>query len=374
MHYTAVKQRAYAERIMNMLTPNVNLNGKTILITGAAGFIGANLVMELIRSQNNVHIVGLDNVNDYYDVNIKYWRLSEIEKLTKEYPDVKWTFVKGSIGDKALVDEVFDTYRFHVVVNLAAQAGVRYSITNPDVYIESNLIGFYNILEACRHYPVEHLVYASSSSVYGSNKKVPYSTDDKVDNPVSLYAATKKSNELMAHAYSKLYNIPSTGLRFFTVYGPAGRPDMAYFGFTNKLIKGETIQIFNFGNCKRDFTYVDDIVEGVKRVMQNAPEKATGQDGLPIPPYRVYNIGNSCPENLLDFVNILQQELIAAKVLPENYDFDTHKQLVPMQPGDVPVTYADTSALEHDLGFKPNTPLREGLRKFALWYKNFYQV
>ena len=374
MHYTAVKQRAYAERIMNMLTPNVNLNGKTILITGAAGFIGANLVMELIRSQNNVHIVGLDNVNDYYDVNIKYWRLSEIEKLTKEYPDVKWTFVKGSIGDKALVDEVFDTYRFHVVVNLAAQAGVRYSITNPDVYIESNLIGFYNILEACRHYPVEHLVYASSSSVYGSNKKVPYSTDDKVDNPVSLYAATKKSNELMAHAYSKLYNIPSTGLRFFTVYGPAGRPDMAYFGFTNKLIKGETIQIFNFGNCKRDFTYVDDIVEGVKRVMQNAPEKATGQDGLPIPPYRVYNIGNSCPENLLDFVNILQQELIAAKVLPESYDFDTHKQLVPMQPGDVPVTYADTSALEHDLGFKPNTPLREGLRKFALWYKNFYQV
>ena len=357
-----------------MLTPNVNLNGKTILVTGAAGFIGANLVMELMRTQEKVHIVGLDNVNDYYDVSIKHWRLNEIEKLAVEYPESKWTFVKGSIGDAALIQEVFEKYHFHVVVNLAAQAGVRYSITNPDVYIESILIGFYNILEACRKYPVEHLVYASSSSVYGSNKKVPYSTDDKVDNPVSLYAATKKSNELMAHAYSKLYNIPSTGLRFFTVYGPAGRPDMAYFGFTNKLIKGETIQIFNFGNCKRDFTFVDDIVEGVKRVMQNAPEKVTGEDGLPVPPYRVYNIGNSSPENLLDFVDILQQELIAAKVLPEDYDFESHKQLVPMQPGDVPVTFADTSALENDLGFKPNTPLREGLRKFARWYKDFYKV
>jgi len=357
-----------------MLTPNVNLNGKTILITGAAGFIGANLVMELLRTQEKVHIVGLDNVNDYYDVSIKDWRLKEIEKLAAEYPASQWTFVKGSVGDKALIEEAFQKYDFHVVVNLAAQAGVRYSITNPDVYIESNLIGFYNILEACRHHPVEHLVYASSSSVYGSNKKVPYSTDDKVDNPVSLYAATKKSNELMAHAYSKLYNIPSTGLRFFTVYGPAGRPDMAYFGFTNKLIKGETIQIFNFGNCKRDFTYVDDIVEGVKRVMQNAPEKVTGDDGLPVPPYRVYNIGNSSPENLLDFVDILQQELIVARVLPEDYDFESHKQLVPMQPGDVPVTYADTTALENDLGFKPNTPLREGLRKFAHWYKEFYKI
>ena len=357
-----------------MLTPNVNLNGKTILVTGAAGFIGANLVLELLRTAENVHIVGLDNVNDYYDVSIKHWRLDEIEKEIAAHPDSKWTFIKGNIADKALIEESFTTYKFDVVVNLAAQAGVRYSITNPDVYIEANLIGFYNILEACRNHPVEHLVYASSSSVYGSNKKVPYSTDDKVDNPVSLYAATKKSNELLAHAYSKLYNIPSTGLRFFTVYGPAGRPDMAYFGFTNKLLKGQTIQIFNYGNCKRDFTYVDDIVEGVKRVMQNAPEKQVGEDGLPVPPYRVYNIGNSNPENLLDFVDILQQELIAAGVLPADYDFEAHKELVPMQPGDVPVTYADTTPLERDLGFKPNTPLREGLRKFARGYKDFYKV
>lgn len=355
-----------------MLTPNVELNNKTVLITGAAGFIGANLVVELLRTMENIHIVGLDNVNDYYDVSIKEYRLTEIEKMAAQRPGCRWTFIKGNIADKALIEESFVTYKFDVVVNLAAQAGVRYSITNPDVYIEANLIGFYNILEACRNHPVEHLVYASSSSVYGSNKKVPYSTDDKVDNPVSLYAATKKSNELLAHAYSKLYNIPSTGLRFFTVYGPAGRPDMAYFGFTNKLLKGETIQIFNFGNCKRDFTYVDDIVEGVKRVMQNAPEKVTGEDGLPVPPYRVYNIGNSNPENLLDFVDILQQELIAAGVLPADYDFDAHKELVPMQPGDVPVTYADTSALEADLGFRPNTPLREGLRNFAQWYRKFY--
>ena len=357
-----------------MLPPNVNLNGKTILVTGAAGFVGAYLVMDLLRSTDKVHIVGLDTVNDYYDVSIKHWRLAEIEKLAACFPESKWTFVQENIANKVLLETLFDRYQFDIVVNLAAQAGVRYSITNPDVYIESNLIGFYNILEACRNHPVEHLVYASSSSVYGSNKKVPYSTEDKVDNPVSLYAATKKSNELMAHAYSKLYNIPSTGLRFFTVYGPAGRPDMAYFGFTNKLLKGETIQIFNYGNCERDFTYVDDIVEGVKRVMQNAPEKVTGDDGLPIPPYRVYNIGNSNPENLLDFVDILQQELIAAGVLPEDYDFEAHKELVPMQPGDVPVTYADTSALESDLGFRPNTPLREGLRKFAQWYKEFYKV
>ena len=357
-----------------MLTPNVNLNGKTILVTGAAGFIGANLVMELLRTTEKVHIVGLDSVNDYYDVSIKHWRLEEIEKLAGEYPASQWTFVKGNIADKALIEDCFTKYGFDVVVNLAAQAGVRYSITNPDAYIEANLIGFYNILEACRNHPVEHLVYASSSSVYGSNKKVPYSTDDKVDNPVSLYAATKKSNELLAHSYSKLYNIPSTGLRFFTVYGPAGRPDMAYFGFTNKLRKGETIQIFNFGNCKRDFTFVDDIVEGVKRVMQHAPEKQTGEDGLPVPPYRVYNIGNSNPENLLDFVDILQQELIAAGVLPADYDFEAHKELVPMQPGDVPVTFADTTPLEQDFGFKPNTPLREGLRKFAQWYKEFYKV
>lgn len=340
---------------------NVDLKNKTILVTGAAGFIGSNLVMELLRTVEPVTIIGLDNMNDYYDVSIKEYRLAQIDKLSEAHPASKWEFVKGNIADKALIEELFQKYSFAVVVNLAAQAGVRYSITNPDVYIESNLIGFYNILEACRHYPVEHLVYASSSSVYGSNKKVPYSTDDKVDNPVSLYAATKKSNELLAHSYSKLYNIPSTGLRFFTVYGPAGRPDMAYFGFTNKLRKGETIQIFNYGNCKRDFTYVDDIVEGVKRVMQGAPEKLTGEDGLPIPPYAVYNIGNSSPENLLDFVDILQQELISAGVLPEDYDFEAHKELVPMQPGDVPVTYADTSALERDFGFKPNTSLREGL-------------
>ena len=350
-----------------MLTSNVSLANKTVLVTGAAGFIGSNLVMELLRTVEGVHVVGLDNMNDYYDVSIKEYRLQEIEKLGG-----KWTFVRGSIADRALVDSLFEKYNFAVVVNLAAQAGVRYSITNPDVYIESNLIGFYNILEACRNHPVEHLVYASSSSVYGTNKKVPYSTDDKVDNPVSLYAATKKSNELMAHSYSKLYNIPSTGLRFFTVYGPAGRPDMAYFGFTNKLRAGKTIEIFNFGNCKRDFTYVDDIVEGVRRVMTCAPEKKNGEDGLPLPPYRVYNIGNSAPENLLDFVDILQQELIAAGVLPADYDFESHKKLVPMQPGDVPVTYADTSALERDFGFKPATPLRMGLRKFAQWYKAFY--
>ena len=355
-----------------MLTPNVDLKNKTILVTGAAGFIGANLVLELLRTVEPVTIVGLDNVNDYYDVSIKEYRLAEIEQEAAAHPASRWEFVRGSIGDKALVESLFEKYGFAVVVNLAAQAGVRYSITNPDVYIESNIIGFYNILEACRNHPVEHLVYASSSSVYGSNKKVPYATEDKVDNPVSLYAATKKSNELFAHAYSKLYNIPSTGLRFFTVYGPAGRPDMAYFGFTNKLREGKTIQIFNFGNCKRDFTYVDDIVTGVKHVMCNAPEKVTGEDGLPIPPYRVYNIGNNNPENLLDFVDILQQELIAAGVLPEDYDFEAHKELVPMQPGDVPVTYADTSALERDFGFKPNTSLREGLRQFAQWYKSFY--
>jgi len=355
-----------------MLTPNVNLQNKVILVTGAAGFIGANLVLELLRTVEPVTVVGLDNLNPYYDVSIKDYRLKEIEKTAAEYPNSKWEFVEGDIADKPLLDQLFEKYGFAVVVNLAAQAGVRYSIENPDVYIQSNLIGFYNILECCRSYPVEHLVYASSSSVYGSNKKVPYSTDDKVDNPVSLYAATKKSNELLAHSYSKLYNIPSTGLRFFTVYGPAGRPDMAYFGFTDKLRRGETIKIFNFGNCKRDFTYVDDIVTGVKHVMQNAPEKVTGEDGLPLPPYRVYNIGNSSPENLLDFVDILQQELIAAGVLPADYDFEAHKQLVPMQPGDVPVTYADTDPLERDFGFRPNTSLREGLRRFAKWYKEFY--
>lgn len=355
-----------------MLTPNIDLNGKTILVTGAAGFIGAELVAELLGSLEQVTVVGLDNVNAYYDVSIKEYRLERLRKLAAEKKNSVWRFVKGSIADKALVERLFREYSFDVVVNLAAQAGVRYSITNPDAYIEANIIGFYNILEACRNYPVAHLVYASSSSVYGSNKKVPYSTEDRVDNPVSLYAATKKSNELLAHAYSKLYNIPSTGLRFFTVYGPAGRPDMAYFGFTNKLRKGETIEIFNYGNCKRDFTYVDDIVEGVKRVMTTAPEKQNGEDGLPVPPYRVYNIGNSSPENLLDFVDILQQELVAAGVLPEDYDFEAHKLLVPMQPGDVPVTYADTSALERDLGFRPATPLREGLRKFAQWYKEFY--
>ena len=357
-----------------MYIPNIDLKNKTVLITGAAGFIGANLVLELLRTVEPVTIVGLDSVNDYYDVSIKEYRLKEIEKEAAGHPGSRWEFVRGNIADQSLMEQLFEKHGFSVVVNLAAQAGVRYSITNPDVYIESNVIGFYNILEACRRHPVEHLVYASSSSVYGSNEKVPYSTDDKVDNPVSLYAATKKSNELFAHAYSKLYNIPSTGLRFFTVYGPAGRPDMAYFGFTNKLRKGETIQIFNFGNCKRDFTYVDDIVEGVKRVMQHAPEKQNGEDGLPLPPYRVYNIGNSAPENLLDFVDILQQELIAAGVLPEDYDFEAHKELVPMQPGDVPVTFADTTPLERDFGFRPDTPLREGLRRFAEWYKDFYRV
>ena len=354
---------------------NIDLTGKTILVTGSAGFIGSNLVLELLKSESKVTIIGLDNVNDYYDVSIKEWRLSEIEKAAAE-SSCSYHFIKGDLADRAVIDRLFADYKPTVVVNLAAQAGVRYSITNPDAYIQSNLIGFYNILEACRHAEpaVEHLVYASSSSVYGSNKKVPYSTEDKVDNPVSLYAATKKSNELLAHAYSKLYNIPSTGLRFFTVYGPAGRPDMAYFGFTNKLRKGETIQIFNYGNCKRDFTFVDDIVEGVKRVMKGAPEKAVGEDGLPSPPYAVYNIGNSNPENLLDFVTILQEELIRAEVLPADYDFEAHKKLVPMQPGDVPVTYADTGALERDYGFKPNTNLRDGLRKFAEWYKEFYKI
>ena len=355
-----------------MLIPNVDLKNKTILVTGAAGFVGSNLVMELLRTVDVVTIVGLDNMNDYYDVSLKEYRLAEIEKLAAQKTDSKWIFVKGNLADKALIEKLFADHHFCVVVNLAAQAGVRYSITNPDAYIESNLIGFYNILEACRRYPVEHLVYASSSSVYGSNKKIPYATEDKVDNPVSLYAATKKSNELMAHAYSKLYNIPSTGLRFFTGYGPAGRPDMAYFGFTNKLLKGQTIEIFNYGNCKRDFTSVDDIVEGVKRIMQCAPEKEDGEDGLPLPPYRVYNIGNNSPENLLEFVEILQQELVNAGVLPQDFDFEAQKKLVPMQPGDVPVTYADTSALERDFGFKPSTSLREGLRRFAQWYKAFY--
>ena len=338
----------------------------TILVTGAAGFIGSNLVKAIYKQFDAPKVVGVDNMNDYYDVRLKEERLAELENC----PD--FTFIKGNIADKVLIDKVFEEYKPEIVVNLAAQAGVRYSITNPDAYIESNLIGFYNILEACRNNPVEHLVYASSSSVYGSNKKIPYSTDDKVDNPVSLYAATKKSNELMAHAYSKLYNIPSTGLRFFTVYGPAGRPDMAYFGFTDKLVKGEKIQIFNYGNCKRDFTYVDDIVEGVVRVMKKAPVKSVGEDGLPVPPYAVYNIGNNQPENLLDFVNILQEELVSAGVLPEDYDFEAHKELVPMQPGDVPVTYADTTALERDFGFKPSTSLREGLRAFAQWYSSYY--
>ena len=361
-----------------MREKNVILVNKVILVTGAAGFIGSNLVIELLKEIHPVNIIGIDNMNDYYDVSIKEYRLKQIEKLAAEHLESSWEFIKGSIADKGLVDFLFAKYKPSVVVNLAAQAGVRYSITNPDVYIQSNLIGFYNILEACRHSydngqtGVEHLVYASSSSVYGTNKKVPYSTEDKVDNPVSLYAATKKSNELMAHAYSKLYNIPSTGLRFFTVYGPAGRPDMAYFGFTNKLRNNETIQIFNYGNCKRDFTYVDDIVEGVKRVMQAAPEKKMGEDGLPVPPYAVYNIGNSHPENLLEFVDILQQELIRTGVLPKDYDFEAHKKLVPMQPGDVPVTYADTTALEENFGFRPSTSLREGLRKFAEWYKEFY--
>lgn len=377
-----------------MVKYNINLEGKTVLVTGAAGFIGSNLVKRLFHDVKNIKVIGIDSLTDYYDVNIKCERLKEIVRSLRVLVDISestgdngittgfyqgqngssWTFVHASIADKDAVEKIFTENKIAVVVNLAAQAGVRYSITNPDAYIQSNLIGFYNILEACRHHEVEHLVYASSSSVYGSNKKVPYSTDDKVDNPVSLYAATKKSNELMAHAYSKLYNIPSTGLRFFTVYGPAGRPDMAYFGFTNKLVKGETIKIFNYGNCKRDFTYVDDIVEGVVRIMQHAPEKQNGEDGLPIPPYKVYNIGNNSPENLLDFVTILQKELVRAGVLPKDYDFEAHKELVPMQPGDVPVTYADTTPLEQDFGFKPNTSLREGLRRFAEWYAKYYDT
>lgn len=375
-----------------MVEYNVNLEGKTVLVTGAAGFIGSNLVKRLFQDVKNIHVIGVDSITNYYDVNIKHERLKEIRQCLTVIVDQRtvtgedgvesgfyqglsgssWTFVHASIADKDAVENIFTENKISVVVNLAAQAGVRYSITNPDAYIQSNLIGFYNILEACRHHEVEHLVYASSSSVYGSNKKVPYSTDDKVDNPVSLYAATKKSNELMAHAYSKLYNIPSTGLRFFTVYGPAGRPDMAYFGFTNKLVKGETIKIFNFGHCMRDFTYVDDIVEGVVRIMQHAPEKLNGEDGLPIPPYKIYNIGNNSPENLLDFVSILQEELVRAGVLPKDYDFEAHKKLVPMQPGDVPVTYADTTPLEQDFEFKPNTSLRDGLRHFAEWYAKYY--
>lgn len=349
-----------------MLQQNVTFTGKTFLVTGVAGFIGSNLARRLLSEESDVRVVGIDNMNDYYDVHIKEERLNLL--LT----DKRFVFLKGSIADKAFIEKLFNEYRPQVVVNLAAQAGVRYSITNPDAYISSNLVGFYNILEACRHHEVEHLVYASSSSVYGSNRKVPYSTDDKVDNPVSLYAATKKSNELMAHAYSKLYDIPSTGLRFFTVYGPAGRPDMAYFGFTDKLVQGKTIQIFNYGHCKRDFTYIDDIVEGIVRVMRHAPERQTGEDGLPVPPYRVYNIGNNHPENLLDFVTILQEELVRAHVLPADYDFESHKELVPMQPGDVPVTYADTTPLENDFGFRPSTPLREGLRAFAEWYATYY--
>ena len=351
-----------------MLTYNISLENKTILITGVAGFIGSNLANRLLQEISNVHVIGIDSITDYYDINIKKERLDSLIKHSN------FTFIKGNIADKKEIDNIFINYSPALVVNLAAQAGVRYSITNPDAYIESNIIGFYNILEACRHHEIEHLVYASSSSVYGSNTKIPYSTNDKVDNPVSLYAATKKSNELMAHAYSKLYNIPSTGLRFFTVYGPAGRPDMAYFGFTNKLREGKKIQIFNYGNCKRDFTYIDDIIEGIMRVMQHAPEKKTGDDGLPIPPYKVYNIGNNTPENLLDFVSILQEELIRANVLPKNYDFEAHKELVPMQPGDVPITYADTTPLEQDFGFRPSTPLKTGLRKFADWYANFYGI
>ena len=355
------------------------MNNKKILVTGAGGFIGSNLCMELLKRFDAVNITGIDNLNDYYDVSIKDWRLKQIEEEVSKHKNSSFNFVKGNIADKALIERLFAENEFDIVVNLAAQAGVRYSIINPDAYIESNIIGFYNILEACRHSydngkkGVDHLVYASSSSVYGSNKKVPYSTDDKVDNPVSLYAATKKSNELMAHAYSKLYNIPSTGLRFFTVYGPAGRPDMAYFGFTNKLVKGEKIQIFNYGNCKRDFTYIDDIVEGVIRVMEKAPERKRGEDGLPVPPYALYNIGNNNPENLMEFVKILSEELVEAGVLPSDYDFDSHMELVPMQPGDVPVTYADTTPLERDFGFKPDTSLRDGLRKFAQWYKEFYK-
>ena len=352
-----------------MVEYNVSLEGKTVLVTGAAGFIGSNLVKRLFHDVRDIRVIGIDSITNYYDVNIKHERLREIEALHRD-----WTFVHASIADKNAVERIFTENDIAVVVNLAAQAGVRYSITHPDAYIQSNLIGFYNILEACRHHGVEHLVYASSSSVYGSNKKVPYSTEDKVDNPVSLYAATKKSNELMAHAYSKLYDIPSTGLRFFTVYGPAGRPDMAYFSFTNKLVRGETIKIFNYGHCKRDFTYIDDIVEGVVRVMRHAPERRKGDDGLPIPPYKLYNIGNNSPVNLLDFVTILQEELLRAGVLPQDYDFEKHKELVPMQPGDVPVTYADTTPLEQDFGFKPNTSLREGLRKFAEWYAKYYKT
>ena len=350
----------------------INLEYKSVLITGAAGFIGSNLVKRLFCDLKSATIVGVDNMNAYYDVSLKEYRVKELSTLSAQCPDIRWSFVQGDIADKATIDRLFDDYHFDVVVNLAAQAGVRYSIENPDAYIQSNLIGFYNILEACRHHPVEHLVYASSSSVYGGNKKVPFSTDDRVDNPVSLYAATKKSNELMAHCYSKLYDIPSTGLRFFTVYGPAGRPDMAYFGFTNKLLKGETIQLFNYGNCRRDFTYVDDIVEGIVRVMQGAPERKKGDDGLPVPPYAVYNIGGGQPENLLDFVQILQEELLRAGVLPQDYDFEAHKKLVPMQPGDVPTTYADATALERDFGFTPKITLREGLRHFAEWYKQYY--
>ena len=355
-----------------MLNENIQLNEKTVLVTGAAGFIGANLTMALLRNVQNITVVGLDNLNDYYEISLKEHRLDNILAAARESGN-RWEFVRGDLADRDLVENLFRDRGFDLVVNLAAQAGVRYSIDHPDVYMQSNVIGFYNILEACRRYPVEHLVYASSSSVYGTNKKVPYSTEDKVDNPVSLYAATKKSNELMANAYSKLYNIPTTGLRFFTVYGPAGRPDMAYFGFTNKLIRGQTIEIFNYGNCKRDFTYVDDIVEGIQRVMRRAPEKKNGEDGLPLPPYRIYNIGNSAPENLLDFVQILQEELTNAGVLPADYDFESHKKLVPMQPGDVPVTYADVSQLEQDTGFRPATSLREGLRRFARWYAAFYQ-
>lgn len=355
-----------------MLESNIPLKNKCVLITGAAGFIGANLVMALLKMPEPMTIVGLDNINDYYDVSLKEYRLNTIDALAKERPHSSWTFVKGNLADKALLFQLFARYHFDIVVNLAAQAGVRYSIDHPDVYMESNIMGFFNILEACRQYPVAHLVYASSSSVYGSNKKIPYSTEDPVDNPVSLYAATKKSNELMAHAYSKLYNIPSTGLRFFTVYGPAGRPDMAYFSFTNKLRRNETIKIFNYGNCLRDFTYVDDIVCGITKVMRAAPEKQIGEDGLPVPPYRVYNIGNNQPENLLEFVDVLQQELVRAGVLPQDYDFEAHKELVPMQPGDVPVTYADVSGLERDFGFRPATSIREGLRRFAQWYKEYY--
>ena len=357
---------------------NIELKGKTILVTGGAGFIGSNLILELLRTVENINIVSIDNLNDYYDVSIKEWRLSEIEKEIEKHPNSKYYFIKGDIADKNTIDSIFNEYKPEIVVNLAAQAGVRYSIINPDAYIQSNIIGFYNILEACRHSydngkkGVEHLVYASSSSVYGSNEKIPYSVEDKVDNPVSLYAATKKSNELMAHSYSKLYNIPSTGLRFFTVYGPAGRPDMAYFSFTNKLINNGTIEIFNYGNCKRDFTYIDDIVYGVKLVIRKAPKRKVGEDGLPVPPYSIYNIGNNNPENLLDFVTILQEELVNEGILPKDYDFETHKKLVPMQPGDVPITYADISTLEREFEFKPKTSLREGLSKFIVWYRKFY--